>query len=208
MGIIIRKNSVQLRTSLNTKTFFSREFQTMAIDLLSLCYTEDRRRTSLLLVRKLPDWGNVTCLDLAAAGRNKQFIAHVGVQNLLSQLWMGRLSRYTGLCKVNLTSRSLVCWLLPISVFIEIEFYVSTLKRVLGLTDQDYSLTWTVLCPLKPTCSKLFLIVSFLGVDMTTPPPPHKPSPLSPLHILHLLLTPTKSFEWLWELQQIEFSYW
>ncbi|XP_022084602.1 transient receptor potential cation channel subfamily M member 2-like isoform X2 [Acanthaster planci] len=78
----------------------AKDFQTMAIDFLNLCYTGDRRRTSLLLVRNLPDWGNSTCLDLAAAARNKQFIAHAAVQNLLNELWMGRLSLRTGLFKI------------------------------------------------------------------------------------------------------------
>ncbi|XP_071788349.1 transient receptor potential cation channel subfamily M member 5-like isoform X1 [Asterias amurensis] len=78
----------------------AKEFQIMAIDILSLCFAEDRRRTSTLLVRKMPDWGHVTCLNLAGAGRNKEFIAQDGVQNLLSEIWMGRLSRSTGLFKI------------------------------------------------------------------------------------------------------------
>ncbi|XP_038076679.1 transient receptor potential cation channel subfamily M member-like 2 isoform X1 [Patiria miniata] len=91
-------------------------FQKMAIDFLNLCYVDDRHRTSLLLVRNLPDWGNSTCLDLAAAARSKQFIAHAAVQNLLNELWMGRLSRRTSVFKIW----SCICF--PIAVPFAITF--------------------------------------------------------------------------------------
>ncbi|XP_041467806.1 transient receptor potential cation channel subfamily M member 5-like [Lytechinus variegatus] len=70
-----------------------REYEKLAVGVLDHCYREDRRRTSLLLIREMPEWGNVSCLCLGAAAHDKHFIAHPAVQNVLNDLWSGRLSR-------------------------------------------------------------------------------------------------------------------
>ncbi|XP_011674872.2 transient receptor potential cation channel subfamily M member 2 [Strongylocentrotus purpuratus] len=70
-----------------------REYEKLAVGVLDHCYREDRRRTSLLLIREMPEWGNVSCLCLGAAAHDKQFIAHPAVQNVLNDLWSGRISR-------------------------------------------------------------------------------------------------------------------
>ncbi len=108
---------VKLDPQASSKMYNSaKEFQTMAIDILRLCFADDRRMTSTLLVRELHDWGHATCLNLATTGRNKEFIAQDGVQNLLSELWMGRLSRGTGFFKVGF------CMLVPFSCLFLVTF--------------------------------------------------------------------------------------
>ncbi len=68
------------------------EYETLAIGVLNECFGEDENRTADILIRELPNWGRVTSLSLAVAAENKNFIAHSGVQNLLSQIWLGKLS--------------------------------------------------------------------------------------------------------------------
>ena len=67
----------------------------MAVDMLSVCYADNRRRTSALLVRIMPEWGGAACLDIASAMSSKRFLSQVAVQNQLSELWMGRLAAMT-----------------------------------------------------------------------------------------------------------------
>ncbi|XP_022096930.1 transient receptor potential cation channel subfamily M member 2-like isoform X2 [Acanthaster planci] len=86
-----------------------RDFQDRAIEVMNRCYTENQRGTLLLLTQVLPDWGNVTCLELAQAARNKQFIGQAPVQSLLRKLWMGRLSPDTHLIMMW------ICMLFPIA---------------------------------------------------------------------------------------------
>ncbi|XP_071494819.1 transient receptor potential cation channel subfamily M member 5-like [Diadema antillarum] len=81
-----------------------RTYEKLALGVLDDCYREDRRRTSLLLIREMPEWGNVSCLCLAAAAHDKYFIAHPAVQNVLNDLWMGRISRQNGLLKTWLAT--------------------------------------------------------------------------------------------------------
>lgn len=81
--------------------FFKREYEKLAVGVLDHCYREDRRRTSLLLIREMPEWGNVSCLCLGAAAHDKQFIAHPAVQNVLNDLWSGRISRQNSHWQVN-----------------------------------------------------------------------------------------------------------
>ncbi|KAK6015234.1 hypothetical protein OSTOST_19343, partial [Ostertagia ostertagi] len=53
----------------------------------------NRTRTSLcnFLTYELTNWGNETCLSLAALNNNRQFLAHPCCQLLLSDLWQGGL---------------------------------------------------------------------------------------------------------------------
>ncbi|XP_038076672.1 transient receptor potential cation channel subfamily M member-like 2 isoform X3 [Patiria miniata] len=68
------------------------EYEELAIGVLNECYNDDPERTSLLLVREQDNWGKSTSLSLAKHAKNKNFIAHSGVQNLLTEIWNGKLS--------------------------------------------------------------------------------------------------------------------
>eukprot|EP00057_Strongylocentrotus_purpuratus_P010202 XP_011664676.1 PREDICTED: transient receptor potential cation channel subfamily M member 2 isoform X5 [Strongylocentrotus purpuratus] len=70
-------------------------YEELAIGVLNECYIEDEERSALLLVCELPYWGNSTCLSLAVEAVDKNFIAHSGVQSLLTQIWMGKISDET-----------------------------------------------------------------------------------------------------------------
>ena len=76
----------------------------MAIGVLNECYNEDEERTALILVRELRSWGNQTCLGIAVNADNKEFIGHSGVQNLLTEIWMGKLSNENSYWKVGVGS--------------------------------------------------------------------------------------------------------
>ncbi|XP_022111704.1 transient receptor potential cation channel subfamily M member 5-like [Acanthaster planci] len=67
-------------------------YEDLALGVLNECYNDDSDRTSLLLVREQENWGRTTSLSLAKQADNKNFIAHSGVQNLLTEIWSGKLS--------------------------------------------------------------------------------------------------------------------
>ncbi|XP_073710850.1 transient receptor potential cation channel subfamily M member 2 isoform X2 [Misgurnus anguillicaudatus] len=67
-------------------------YETQAIGVFSECHTSDPQRAQKLLIRMSPSWGRCTCLWLALEAQNKRFIAHSGVQSLLTQIWCGELS--------------------------------------------------------------------------------------------------------------------
>ena len=71
---------------------FHREYEELAIGVLNECYNDDPERTSVVLVREQEEWGNVTNLATAKHAENRNFIAHSGVQNLLTEIWNGKLS--------------------------------------------------------------------------------------------------------------------
>ena len=64
----------------------------MALGVLSECYNNNQDHTSLLLNLERENWGKTTSLSLAKQADNKNFIAHSGVQNLLTEIWSGKLS--------------------------------------------------------------------------------------------------------------------
>ena len=43
------------------------------------------------MVRVLPNWGNVTCLNLAESAENLTFLSHPVVKTLLKDKWHGQL---------------------------------------------------------------------------------------------------------------------
>ncbi|XP_038064176.1 transient receptor potential cation channel subfamily M member 5-like [Patiria miniata] len=101
-----RQEEIDAKKAANMKQH-AEKFEQMAVDILDMCYEDDRRRTSELLARVMPEWGGATGLDIAAAAKSKLFISQVGVQSLLSELWMGRLFITTH------TFRIFLCLLFP-----------------------------------------------------------------------------------------------
>uniref|UniRef100_A0A3B3YQT6 Uncharacterized protein n=1 Tax=Poecilia mexicana TaxID=48701 RepID=A0A3B3YQT6_9TELE len=67
-------------------------FEDRAIGVFSKCYKNDEERAQKLLVRISSLWGETTCLRLALEANNKKFVAELGVQDLLTQIWCGELS--------------------------------------------------------------------------------------------------------------------
>uniref|UniRef100_A0A673LHM8 Transient receptor potential cation channel subfamily M member 2 n=1 Tax=Sinocyclocheilus rhinocerous TaxID=307959 RepID=A0A673LHM8_9TELE len=67
-------------------------YEKQAIGVFSECHSWDVQRAQKLLIRVSPSWGRSTCLWLALEADAKSFIAHSGVQALLTQIWCGELS--------------------------------------------------------------------------------------------------------------------
>uniref|UniRef100_A0A671N7Z5 Transient receptor potential cation channel, subfamily M, member 2 n=1 Tax=Sinocyclocheilus anshuiensis TaxID=1608454 RepID=A0A671N7Z5_9TELE len=67
-------------------------YEKQAIGVFSDCHSWDAQRAQKLLIRISPSWGRSTCLWLALEADAKSFIAHSGVQALLTQIWCGELS--------------------------------------------------------------------------------------------------------------------
>ncbi|XP_034042353.1 transient receptor potential cation channel subfamily M member 2 isoform X2 [Thalassophryne amazonica] len=70
----------------------SNHYEKHAIGVFTECYNNDQQRALKLLVRASPSWGRTTCLRLALEADDKNFVAHSGVQTLLTQIWCGELS--------------------------------------------------------------------------------------------------------------------
>lgn len=85
-----------------TVTFPHREFGQLAYELLDQSYKHDEQVAMKLLTYELVNWSNSTCLKLAVAAKQRDFIAHTCSQMLLTDMWMGclRIGKNPGL-KVN-----------------------------------------------------------------------------------------------------------
>ncbi|XP_072020956.1 transient receptor potential cation channel subfamily M member-like 2 [Amphiura filiformis] len=93
---------------MKTLAYQSGVYEELAIQIQDECYSRNKRLTSLLLIRPLPNWGNETCLSLAIAGNNQRFIANSGVQNLMREIW------YFGVSDSNRNNIKLMaCFFLP-----------------------------------------------------------------------------------------------
>ncbi|KAJ8036475.1 Transient receptor potential cation channel subfamily M member 3 [Holothuria leucospilota] len=68
------------------------QYEELAIGVLNECYDQEEDRTLIMMIRELPNWGNTTCLTMAVQAQNRKFIAQSVVQNLLTQIWMGKIS--------------------------------------------------------------------------------------------------------------------
>ncbi|XP_072541667.1 transient receptor potential cation channel subfamily M member 2 [Salminus brasiliensis] len=67
-------------------------YEKRAIGVFSECHSCDEQRAQKLLTRVSSSWGGATCLRLALEADDKSFIAHSGVQALLTQIWCGEVA--------------------------------------------------------------------------------------------------------------------
>uniref|UniRef100_A0A8C7ZQY8 Transient receptor potential cation channel, subfamily M, member 1b n=1 Tax=Oryzias sinensis TaxID=183150 RepID=A0A8C7ZQY8_9TELE len=77
----------------------SKEFGQLAYELLDQSYKHDEQVAMKLLTYELVNWSNSTCLKLAVAAKQRDFIAHTCSQMLLTDMWMGclRIGKSPGL---------------------------------------------------------------------------------------------------------------
>lgn len=54
-------------------------------------HTCDDLEASNLVIRALPNWGDVTCLNLAESAENLTFLSHPVVKTLLKEKWHGQI---------------------------------------------------------------------------------------------------------------------
>lgn len=79
--------------------YLNREFGQLAYELLDQSYKHDEQVAMKLLTYELVNWSNSTCLKLAVAAKQRDFIAHTCSQMLLTDMWMGclRIGKNPGL---------------------------------------------------------------------------------------------------------------
>ncbi|XP_038621315.1 transient receptor potential cation channel subfamily M member 5 [Tachyglossus aculeatus] len=70
-------------------------YEQLALDLFTECYSNSEDRAFALLVRRNRDWNKATCLHLAAEADTKAFFAHEGVQAFLTKIWWGDMATST-----------------------------------------------------------------------------------------------------------------
>ncbi|XP_029290260.1 transient receptor potential cation channel subfamily M member 1b [Cottoperca gobio] len=77
----------------------SKEFGQLAYEVLDQSYKHDEQVAMKLLTYELVNWSNSTCLKLAVAAKQRDFIAHTCSQMLLTDMWMGclRMGKNPGL---------------------------------------------------------------------------------------------------------------
>ena len=79
----------------------SRSYESLAVDVLHLCFESNPEDAQLLLLRKIPEYDNLTPLNIAIVGNNKHFISDTCCQSLLVKIWYGHVSPDSSKLKVN-----------------------------------------------------------------------------------------------------------
>ncbi|XP_059161260.1 transient receptor potential cation channel subfamily M member-like 2 isoform X2 [Physella acuta] len=64
-------------------------YKQLSIDLLKQCYSSNRQKTHDILCMVRPEWGNTSCMFMAARSENKLFIAEPACQDLIKKVWRG-----------------------------------------------------------------------------------------------------------------------
>jgi len=67
-------------------------FEGLTTELLTECYSSNQEMTIDLLVRPVRTFANLTPLEIAVQANNQSVISHEACQNLLTSIWMGRIS--------------------------------------------------------------------------------------------------------------------
>ncbi|CAF5098138.1 unnamed protein product, partial [Rotaria sp. Silwood1] len=70
----------------------SLEFETYAAMFIDKCYEYNERRACELLLRQIPLFGNVTCMQVAISSESKELLKTVCFHQTLNQVWYNKLS--------------------------------------------------------------------------------------------------------------------
>ncbi|XP_042528559.1 transient receptor potential cation channel subfamily M member 5 [Dipodomys spectabilis] len=76
------------------------QYEQLALDLFSECYSNSEERAFALLVRRNHSWSRTTCLHLATEADTKAFFAHDGVQAFLTKIWWGHMATGTPILRL------------------------------------------------------------------------------------------------------------
>ncbi len=79
-----------------------RKFEKQSFDILSECYSRDKRVAHQLLVSEQKEWGYSTIFSTADAHTLMDFVEHTACQTKLNDIWKGRMALYTAELKVCL----------------------------------------------------------------------------------------------------------
>ncbi|CAF4756547.1 unnamed protein product, partial [Rotaria sp. Silwood1] len=69
------------------------DFEALAVQILNRFYQIDPRTCIEAIIRRIPAYGNVTWLELAAKAEAKQFFAQQAVQDVLNDIWYGKIKQ-------------------------------------------------------------------------------------------------------------------
>ncbi|CAF0801692.1 unnamed protein product [Didymodactylos carnosus] len=119
------------------------EFEEFATKCVETCYAHDEKMTCELLIREVPLFGNVTCMQVAVAGECAKFFATPCVDELLNQIWYDKLtmtnvrSLAQPLILVNLLTFGLFafCWMPYRNI--DIQKHDQTAVQELQITDKE-----------------------------------------------------------------------
>ena len=67
-------------------------FAKLAIDLLDVCYQTNEADAETLITSELISLPQMTCIDLAIATKQKDFVAHSAIQGILNDAWTGAIT--------------------------------------------------------------------------------------------------------------------
>ncbi|XP_033748888.1 transient receptor potential cation channel subfamily M member-like 2 [Pecten maximus] len=87
MALMVENKDIE--TSMNNN---ADEFCQLAQTMLSRCKESNEKKTTEMLSKRMDNWGNATCRQIARMTENRSFVAHPFFQSLLSEEWMGELS--------------------------------------------------------------------------------------------------------------------
>ena len=75
----------------NGVLLFFRNLEKLACDILQVCYENDKDKAEITLTRKIPEFGNSTCIQAAILARVLDFISHPCFQNVLTRIWYNKI---------------------------------------------------------------------------------------------------------------------
>lgn len=81
--------------------FFNRDFETLACDILQVCYESDKDKAEITLTRTIPEFGNYTCIQAAILARDLEFISHPCFQSVLTRVWYNKINPDINKVEVN-----------------------------------------------------------------------------------------------------------
>ena len=85
----------------NIGSIFLSDFESLAEKTLHECYTNNPDYSQLLLLRQMPQFDKLTCLQVAISAQDQVFVSHPATQGLLTNIWYNKIQPSTSKWKVK-----------------------------------------------------------------------------------------------------------
>ncbi|CAF1659112.1 unnamed protein product, partial [Adineta steineri] len=92
IAILIYKSKTRTERNIKYEAWIDK-FEHLAVQILERFYLTNPYKCKQAIVRAIPEYDNVTWLQLAVIAESKLFIAQQGVQDVLHDIWYGRIDR-------------------------------------------------------------------------------------------------------------------
>ena len=79
---------------------FKREFERIAVEVLSKCNKINHQMTEDILIREIDIFSKQTVIELAVQSNSLDFVSHNSIQVMLNNTWFGRIDPDTSYIKV------------------------------------------------------------------------------------------------------------